>query len=149
MTATRENKRKTLSLSLENQMLPVLHRARGEDFRVRAALRLGHRETRHDPVVQQRLQIALLELRSAVVGQDFAITGIRSLGSEYDRRTFRPPENLVEQRQFHLAVSGPAQMRTQMSSPQPALLNDVLQRRNQRLPHRVVEIVRLLDNQID
>src|ERR1700761_2928488 len=135
--------------AVDDPMIAVLHRARGEDFRVRAALRFGHRETRDDPVVQQRLQIALLELVSAVVGQDFAIAGIRSLGSEYDRRTFRPPENLVEQGQFHLAVSGSAQMRTQMSSPQPTPLDDLLQRRNQRPPHRVVEIVRLLDDQID
>src|SRR5271156_1251649 len=40
-------------------------------------------------------------------------------------------------------------MRTQVGGPQPALLDDLLQGRNQRLAHRVVEIVRFLDDQID
>src|SRR5882757_2353384 len=36
-----------------------------------------------------------------------------------------------------------------MGSPQPALLDDLLQRRYQRLTHRVVEVVRLLDDQVN
>ena len=134
---------------LMTQSSPSWHRGRGEHLRVGAALRLGHREAGDDAVVEQRLQVALLELGGAVVGQDLAVAGIGCLRTENDRRAFRPAEDLVEQRQLHLAVAGTAEMRAEVGRPQPALLDDLLQRRDQRLAHRIVEVVRFLDDQVD
>ena len=42
-----------------------------------------------------------------------------------------------------------AQMRPEVGGPQTALLDDLLQRRDERLPDRVVEVVALLDDQVD
>ena len=118
-------------------------------FGIGAALRFGHREAGHDPVVQQRLEVALLQLGRAVVREDLTVAGIGCLRTEHDRRAFGAAEDLVEQRQFHLTVAGSAQMRAEVGGPQAALLDDLLQRRNERLADRVVEVVRLLDDQID
>ncbi len=69
--------------------------------------------------------------------------------AENDWRAFGPAEDLVEQRELDLTESGAAQMRAEVGRPQAALLDDLLQRRDQRLAHRVIQVVRLLDDQID
>src|SRR5262249_13631115 len=74
---------------------------------------------------------------------------IRCLRTEYDRGAFRAAEDLVEQRQFHLPEPWPAEMRPEVSGPQAALLDDLLQRRDERLTDGVVEVVRLPDDEID
>src|SRR5947209_18299429 len=130
-------------------MVAVLGGGRGEYLRVRAALRLGHREAGDDSVVQQRFEVTPLEFGSAVMSQDLAVTGIRCLGTENDRSTFGPAEDLVEQRKFDLTVARAAQMRSQVGRPQPTLHDNLLQRRNQRLAYRIVEVVRLFDDQVD
>ena len=134
---------------LMTQSIAVLDRRGGEHLRVGAALRLGHREAGHDPVVEQRLEVALLQLGRAVVGEDLAVAGVGRLRAEHDRRALGPAEDLVEQRQLHLAVAGTAEVRAEVGGPQAALLDDLLQRRDERLADRVVEVVRLLDDQID
>ena len=68
-----------------------------EHLRVGATLGLRHREARHDPVVEQRLEVAGLELRRAVVGEDLAVAGVGGLRPEDDRCALRPPEDLVQQ----------------------------------------------------
>ena len=47
---------------------------------------LGHREARHDAVVEQRLQVPRLQLGRAVVGEDLAVAGVGRLRAEHDRR---------------------------------------------------------------
>ena len=44
---------------LITQSSPSCTAVGGEHLRVGAALRLGHREARHDAVVEQRLEVAL------------------------------------------------------------------------------------------
>ena len=142
-------KRREPLLAVDHPVIAVLDRAGGELLRIRATLWLGHREAGDDPIVQQRLEITLLEFGSAVVGQNLAVPGIRCLRTEDDRGAFGAAEYFVEQRQLHLAVSGSTQVRAQVGRPQPAFLDDLLQRRYQRLAHRVVEVVRLLDDQVN
>ena len=81
--------------------------------------------------------------------QYFAVAGIGCLRAEYDRRTLRTAQNLVEQCQFHLAIARAAQMWTQVGGPESTLLDDLLQGRDEGLPDRVVEIMRFLDNQVN
>ena len=87
--------------------------------------------------------------RRAVVGEDLAVAGIGRLRAEDDRRALRAAQDLVEQRQLHLAVARPAEVRAEVGGPQPALFDDLLQRGDQRLAHRIVEVVRFLDDQVD
>ena len=65
------------------------------------------------------------------------------------RRTLGPAEDLVQQREFHLSIAGTTQMRAEVGGPQATVLHDLLQRRNQGLAHRIVEVVRLLDDLVD
>ena len=130
-------------------MVAIGDRGGGENLRVGAALWFGHREAGDDPVVQQRLEIARLELGRAIVREDLAVAGIGCLRTEDDRRALRSAQDFVEQRQLHLPVARPAQVRTEVGGPQPALFDDLLQRGDQRLAHRIIEIVGLLDDQVD
>ncbi len=57
-----------------------------EHGRVGAGVRLGHRVAREELTVEQRLQVALLLFRRAVVGDDLGVAGIGRLASEDDRR---------------------------------------------------------------
>jgi hypothetical protein len=136
-------------LAVDDPVITVLGCGGGEHLRIGAALWLGHRKARHDAVVQQRLEVPFLQLRCAVVREDLAVSRIGGLRAEHDRRTLGPAENLVQQGEFHLAVTGATQMRAEVGGPQSAVLHDLLQRRNECLPHRIVEVVRLLDDQID
>ena len=90
----------------------------GEHLRVGAALGLGHREARHDAVVEQRLEVPRLELGGAVVGEDLAVAGVGRLRAEHDRRALRPAEDLVQQRQLHLPVARPAEVRAEVGRPE-------------------------------
>ena len=83
------------------------------------------------------------------MGEDLAVPGIGRLRTEDDRRALGAAEDFVEQRQLHLAVAGTTQVRSEVGGPQPAFLDDLLQRWDQRLPHRVVEVVGLLDDQVN
>ena len=79
------------------------HRVRGEAF-----------------PVEQRLQVARFLLGSAVVGDDFGVAGVGRLTSEHERRPHRPAEDLVQQCQLQLAVALAAQLRPEVSGPEPA-----------------------------
>ena len=83
------------------------------------------------------------------MGEDLAVAGVGCLRAEHDRRALGAAEDLVEQRELHLAVAGAAEMRAEVRRPQPAFLDDPLQRRDQRLAHWIVEVVGLLDDQVD
>ena len=55
--------------------------------------------------VEQRLEVALLLLVGAVVGDDLGVAGVGGLGAEDDRGPLRAPEDLVHEGQLHLPVA--------------------------------------------
>jgi hypothetical protein len=71
---------------------------------------LGHRVAGEHLAVEQRLQVALLLLRGAVVGDDFRVARVRRLAPEHDRCPLRAAEDLVEQRELQLAVALAAEL---------------------------------------
>ena len=91
--------------SVDDPLVAVAHGARREHRRVGAGLRLGHRVAGEQLAVEQRLQVALLLLGGAVVGDDLGVAGVGRLAAEDDRRPRRPAEDLVQQRELELAVA--------------------------------------------
>ena len=87
---------------------------------VGAGVRLGHRVAGEALTVEQRLQVLLLLLGRAVVGDDLGVAGVGRLAPEHDRRPLRPAEDLVEQRELELAVALAAELGTEVRGPQPA-----------------------------
>jgi hypothetical protein len=81
-------------------------------------VRLGHRVAREHLTVEQRLEVALLLLGRAVVGDDLGVAGVGRLAAEHDRGPLRPAEDLVEQRQLELAVALAAELGAQVGGPQ-------------------------------
>ena len=107
---------------------PSLFGAAHEHAGVGAALRLGHREARHDLAVEQRLQVPVLLLLRAVVGEDLGVAGVGGLAAEHRRRPRRAAEDLVHQRELHLAVAEAAEVGAEVTGPQVLLLHLLLQR---------------------
>ena len=87
--------------------------------RVGAGVRLGHRVAREALAVEQRLEVLLLLLVGAVVGDDLGVAGVGRLAAEHDRRPLRPAEDLVEQRELQLAEALAAELGAQVRRPQP------------------------------
>ncbi len=84
--------------------------------------------------------------------EDLAVAGVGRLRTEDDRRALGAAENLVQECEFHLPVRlGSAQVWAEMGGPQcgRARPTIVCSGGIERPAHRVVEIVRLLDDQID
>src|SRR5712672_2507451 len=104
-----------------------------EYFRIGAALRLGHRERRHDLIVEQRLQIFFLLLWRPVMRENLRVARIRRLASENYRRISSAPQNFVHQSKLDLPVSLPAQLRPEMARPQLALFDFGLKRPHERV----------------
>ncbi|MNI68498.1 hypothetical protein D3C73_1241980 [compost metagenome] len=57
----------------QQPVIAIAHRFGGEHGGIRATLRLGHGEAGHDIAIEQRLQVALLLRRGAVMGEDFPV----------------------------------------------------------------------------
>ncbi len=104
---------------------PSLSRAALEQRGVGAGVRLGHRVAREALAVEQRLEVLLLLLVGAVVGDDLGVAGVGRLAPEHDRRPLRPAEDLVEQRELELAVALAAELGAEVGRPQ-ALAPDLL-----------------------
>ena len=68
----------------------------------------------------------------------------KTIGAHSDR-----PRISFSSAELHLPVARPTEVRPEVRRPEPALLDDLLQRRDERLAHRVVEVVRLLDDQVE
>ncbi|MCY1454223.1 hypothetical protein D9M71_712750 [compost metagenome] len=121
----------------------------GKNGRVRTSLGFGHGEAGHDVTVEQGLQVTLLLRRGAVVRKDFAVTRVRRLAAKYNRTEQRAPENLIDQGQAHLAITGAPQFRPQMTRPQFARLDLRLQRFDQLLEQRIMDVPRPAQHMID
>ena len=61
----------------------------------------------------------------------------------------RASEDLVEQGQLDLAVPGPAEVRAEVTGPQAAIADLLLERWDERLTHRVLHVPRVVDDLID
>ena len=70
---------------------PSLDGAGLEHRRVGAGVGLGHRVAGEDLAVEQRLEVALLLLGRAVVGDDLGVAGVGRLAAEHDRRPRERP----------------------------------------------------------
>ena len=97
---------------------------------------LGHRERRAQLAGEQRVAVVALLLRRAGDRDDLAVAGVRRLVAEHRRRDRRRAEDLVHQRELDLAEALAAELGRQVRGPQPALLDLLLQR-----PEDRVEIV--------
>ena len=61
----------------------------------------------------------------------------------------RASEDLVEQGQLDLAVPGPAEVRAEVTGPQAAIADLLLEGWDERLTHRVLHVPRVVDDLID
>ena len=75
------------------------------------------------------------------MGEDLRVAGVGRLAAERARRPARPAEDLVDQRELHLAVAEAAEIGTEVARPQPLRLHLLLQRREQLPVHRVRLVV--------
>src|SRR5258708_39414625 len=111
----------------------------------RTGVRLGHRVAREQLAVEQRLEVALLLLRRAVVGDDLGVAGVGRLRAEDSGGPRRPAQDLAEQRQLELAEALAPEFWAQVRRPQALAANLVLQRVDDlalRVGHRHVLLVR-------
>ena len=113
--------------AVDDPLVAVLDGARLEQRGVGARVGLGHRVAGEQLAVEQRLEVALLLLGRAVVGDDLGVAGVRRLAAEHDRRPLRPPQDLVQQGQLELAVALAAELGTEVGGPQPLAANLLLQ----------------------
>lgn len=104
-------------LSVDHPVIPVPHRPGGEELRIRARVRFGHREAGEYLALQQRGEVLRLLFIGAVLGEDLRVTGIGGLRTENQRRPAGTAENLVQQRQSHLAVSLAAEIWFEVRRP--------------------------------
>ena len=116
-------------VTVDDPFVAVTHRARPQQRRVRAGVRLGHREGRLEVAAEQRLQVALLLLGRPGEREDLAVAGVRRLVAEGVRRERAGAEDLVHQPELHLAEALAAELRIEVRRPQPALLDLLLERR--------------------
>ena len=139
-------------LAFDHPFIAFARRLAGELFWIRTGLRLRHREARNDFAVEQRLQVALLLLRRAEQRQDFGIAGIGRGATEHRRRPRRAADDFVHERELELPVTFAAELRRQMTRPQPLSLHFVAQRLDRRarfLVLRVVHRARVRKQQIE
>ena len=117
-------------------------------------VRLGQRERRRDLAAQQRLEPLLLLL---VGVPPMAMSSLLPESGAWLPNTFgadpTAPEDLVHQRQLHLAVALATELGVEMAGPQAAVLHLLLERRDRALPrlvgHVVVEERERLDLLVD
>ena len=136
-------------LAVDHPLVAVALGAGRELRRVRPAGRLGHRERRHHLLGEQRFEVALLQLRGAVAGEDLGVAGVGRLAAEHDRPRMGPAEDLVEQRQLDLPETLAAEMRAEVARPQPALAHPLLERGHEPPAHRVVHVERVTDHEVE
>src|SRR5262249_42735999 len=105
-------------LAVDEPVFAVARGAGREHLRVGAALRLGHREARHDVPGEQRGQEALLRRRRAGVREDLRVARAGRLAPQDDRRARGAAEDRVQERELDLPVAEPAQLGTEMARPQ-------------------------------
>ena len=127
-------------VTVDDPLVALTHRARAQQRRVRAGVRLGHREGRLEVAAEQRLQVALLLLGRSGEREDLAVAGVRRLVAEGVRRERAGAEDLVHQPELHLAEALPAELRIEVRGPQPALLDLLLERRVDAVELRLVEL---------
>ncbi len=104
--------------SLDDPLVAVASGPGLEAGGVGPALGLGHRVRREDLAVEQRAQVALLLLVGAVVGDDLGVARVRRLAPEDDGSPPAAAQDLVHERQLHLAVSLAPELGTEMARPQ-------------------------------
>jgi hypothetical protein len=75
------------------------------------------------------------------VREDLRVPRVRRLAAEHDRREARAAEDLVHQRELHLAVALAAELRTEMARPELAALNLRLERPDERVPLGIAHVV--------
>ncbi len=136
-------------LAVQHPLVAFQRGAGREGRRIGAALRFRHRETGDDVVGEQGLKIARLLLGRAVDGEDFRVAGIGRLAAEDGRGEHRASEDFVHQGQLDLPVAGAAQFGAQMAGPETAILHLLLQRADELLVQRIVDVERALQDQVE
>ena len=129
-------------LAVDHPGVAVAHGPAAELPRVGAALWLGHGEAGDDVAVEERLEVLPLLLLGPVVREDLRVARVGGLAAEDVRRPHRPAEDLVQQRELHLAVARAAELGAEMAGPEAVLPHLCLQRIGDLLVHRVPPVVR-------
>ena len=91
------------------------------------------------PPSSSGMQVPLLLVIGAVVGDDLGVAGIGCLAAEDDRRPGRPAQDLVEERELELPVALAAELGPQVGGPQalgPHLVLEWIDDRAQGLVRR-------------
>jgi len=83
------------------------------------------------------------------VREDLAVARVRRLAAEGDRRAAGAAQDLVHQRELHLAVARAAEIGPEVARPEPALAHALLERRDQLPPHGILQVVGMLDHEIE
>src|SRR5206468_3953500 len=129
-------------LAVDHPGVAVAHGPAAELPRVGAALWLGHGEAGDDVAVEERLEVLPLLLLGPVVREDLRVARVGGLAAEDVRRPHRPAEDLVQQRELHLAVARAAELGAEMAGPEAVLPHLCLQRIGNLLVHRVPPVAR-------
>ena len=144
--------RKSASVAFdENHLCPLITYSspsrtarRGEQRRVGARARLGHREAAAQLAAQQRVHPALLLLRRCRRWRAARRCRSRAPGCRRSpRRVAALAEDLVHQPELDLAEPAAAELRRQVRGPQALLLDLLLERRGDPGEGRPVQVERL------
>jgi hypothetical protein len=114
-------------LAVDDPLVAVSLGVGPEQVRVRTTLRLGHRVRRPDLLVEHRLEPALLLLLGAVGREHLHVAGVGGGRAEHLRRRRVATEDLVQQAELELSVTGAAELLVEEDRPQPLVLDLVLQ----------------------
>ncbi len=91
----------------QQPVITLTHRLGGEHLRVGTTLRFGHGKAGNDIAIEQRLQVALLLRGGAVMGENFAVAGIRCLAAKDDTTKQRAASSSLIKRKAHLGHTLP------------------------------------------
>src|SRR5262249_37547515 len=128
----------------------VANRPRAKLGRIRAGrLRLGHRESRPQLAVEERIEPALYLPGRSREREDLAVARVGSLAAEDVRRVDAGAEDLVHQAELHLPEALTPELGREVRRPQAALSHGRAQRLEDALQVVVADLVRDRLDRID
>ena len=136
-------------LAVDHPLVAVANGARLEEHRISARMRLGHRVAGTDLTIEERLQVAFLQRLCAVAGEDFRVAGVGRLTAEDRRCEAGAPEDFVHEAELQLAIPLAAEVGSEVTGPQAAVLHLPLERANDRHRGPIGLVVRIVEDVVE
>ncbi len=115
-------------MTVDHPLIAVLVRGGADYGRVGTRQKwLGERERARDLAAQVRPEPPLLLGLGSAVGQQFHVAAVRGLHTEDPHRHHASTDDLRHQRQLELPESGAAELRIEERTPEPTLLDLLLE----------------------